>query len=215
MDADGERVDHFNRWYDEAHMAGAPDVPGFRGEHRRFRNINSAADARGVPAGPEFTALYEIEPDADIQSAIDSEEFRAWSGDYVQNWSAHTSNLSAVLCDQMSGSDGHLDHRRVLIEQLTPATQDSDFEPWYMQHHLQQLGEIDGVGSDIRAYRAFALKSKNWEYRDEPRYTVICELTDPDSVVGSASFVRWVDEVKKAPSGGDAKATWSVCTRIY
>jgi hypothetical protein len=101
MDVRAEEEGEFNRWYNEDHIPQASEIPGFGSDHRRFRRIDSGIEGFGYAGGQMYVAMYEIQPDADILRAINSDEYRAWSGDFLARWRDLTSNEVSTINERV------------------------------------------------------------------------------------------------------------------
>ena len=86
VDIDPEMEDEFNEWYNNVHVPGIVNCPGFI-SGRRYRSV------RGEPS---YMALYEIES----VDALKSDEFKEESGWY--QFESHIKNFSWNLYTQLS-----------------------------------------------------------------------------------------------------------------
>jgi hypothetical protein len=219
MNADSEAVDEFNAWYDGEHMAQVSAIPGFGTEHRRY--LAEAHDGKHwtYRTHPEFTAVYAIESDANRLDAINSDEYRAWSGDFLARWRDRTRDEVSIMCDQIFGRQDPLPYERVLIAQMNvPSEHANEFNRWYDEEHIPQASAIPGFGTDHRRFRAVELEGRYWHYQTEPLYTALYEI-EPDVDVLSA-----IDSDEYKAWSGDFLARWrdrtsgeisTICRRIY
>jgi hypothetical protein len=219
MNAAPDVHDEFNAWYDGEHMAQASAIPGYGGDHRRYRAEEYEGRYWTYRADPEFTAVYGLQANGDRAASIDSDEYKAWSSDFLARWRARTTDEVSIMCDQIFGADGPLPYERVLIAQMNVDPEHEDeFNRWYEEEHFPQAGEIPGFGTDHRRFRAIELEGKYWHYRPQPLYTAMYEIepgTDVLEAINSDQYRAW---------SGDFLARWrdrtsdevsTMCRRIY
>lgn len=72
-----ERAEEHNRWYDEDHIPGILQIPGFLGA-RRYR-VRDAGHLRATPETPTYLTVYEIETD-DVDTALNELTARSADG---------------------------------------------------------------------------------------------------------------------------------------
>jgi hypothetical protein len=100
MNVTPSRLEEFHDWYNNEHIPQAGAIPGFGTDHRRFELESALA---GEPAHtPRFLAMYEIRDDADVMAAINSDEYRAWSGDFLARWRDGTSDEVSTICERVA-----------------------------------------------------------------------------------------------------------------
>lgn len=219
MNADASVVGEFNAWYDGEHMAQVAAIPGFGDEHRRYTAEAYEGKYWNYETHPEFTAVYAVEPDADRQAAIDSDQYAAWSGDFLARWRERTRDEVSIMCDQVFGREDPLPYERLLIAQMNVAPEHEDeFNHWYNEEHIPQAGQIPGFGADHRRFRAIELEGRHWHYRPNPLYTAMYEIlpgADVLNAINSDEYRAW---------SGDFLARWrdrtsdeisTICRRIY
>jgi hypothetical protein len=98
MNVAPEHEDEFNRWYNDEHIPQAGGIPGFGTDHRRFRAIELEGRNWHYRPDPRYTAMYEMQAGADVLSAINSDEYRGWSGDFLARWRDRTSDEISTIC---------------------------------------------------------------------------------------------------------------------
>lgn len=219
MNADPDVHDEFNAWYDGEHMAQASAIPGYGTNHRRYRAEEYEGRYWTYRTHPEFTAVYALDRDGDRAASIDSDEYRAWSGDFLARWQERTRDEVSIMCDQVFGTDGALPYERVLISQMNVAPEHEDeFNRWYDEEHIPQAGQIPGFGTDHRRFRAIELEGRYWHYRPDPRYTSLYEIQ------AEANVLEAIDSDEYKAWSGDFLARWrdrtsgeisTICRRIY
>lgn len=219
MNADSAVHDEFNAWYDGEHMAQASAIPGYGTHHRRYQAEEYEGRYWTYRRHPEFTAVYALHANGDRTMSIDSDEYKAWSGDFLARWRDRTTDEVSIMCDQVFGQDGALPYERLLIAQMNVLPEHEDeFNRWYNEEHIPQAGEIPGFGSDHRRFRAVELEGRYWHYRPDPLYTALYEI-EPDAdvldAINSDEYKAW---------SGDFLAHWrdrtsdeisTICRRIY
>jgi hypothetical protein len=219
MNADPAVHDEFNAWYDGEHMAQASAIPGYGTDHRRYQAEEYEGRYWTYRRHPEFTAVYALAANGDRAMSIDSDAYKAWSGDFLARWRDRTTDEVSIMCDQVFGHDSPLPYERLLIAQMNVMPEhDDEFNRWYNEEHIPQAGEIPGFGSDHRRFRAIELEGRYWHYRPNPRYTALYEI-EPDAdvldAINSDEYKAW---------SGDFLARWrdrtsdeisTICRRIY
>jgi hypothetical protein len=218
MNADEDAVDEFHRWYNTQHMEQASSIPGFGSQHRRYEAQAVAGKYWNYKSHPRFTAVYQLLPGGNVLDAINSVEYKAWSGDFLAHWRDRTHDEVSVLCEQIFGIDSSIDYEKVLIAQMNvdPHAED-EFHDWYNNEHIPQASKIPGFGSDHRRFQAFELEGKYWHYRDQPRFTAMYEIHR------EADFLEAIDSEEYKSWSGDFLSRWrdrtrdeisTLCTRI-
>jgi hypothetical protein len=219
MNVHEDSVDEFNQWYDNEHMEQARAIPGFRANHRRYEALTFGGKYWTYRPDPRFTALYELRSEADLQSSIDSDEYAAWSGDFLRRWRARTENEVSIMCEQIFGADAPLDFRLVLIAQMNvDPEREEEFNQWYNEIHIPQAGMIPGFGTDHRRFGSFELRGKHWHYRPNPRYTALYEIlpdTDVQEAIDSDEYREWSGDFLARWRTGTSDEVSTICRRIY
>lgn len=93
--------EEFNDWYNNDHIPQASEIPGFGSAHRRFRSIELEGKYWHYRPKPMYTAIYAIKDGADVKAAIDSEEYREWSGDFLKRWRDRTFGEVSTMCKRI------------------------------------------------------------------------------------------------------------------
>jgi hypothetical protein len=101
MNVDPGREREFNTWYNEIHIPQAAEIPGFGTDHRRFRAFELKGRYWHYRPRPEFAALYEIHSDADLLAAINSDQYRDWSEDFLERWRDGTKDEVSTICKRI------------------------------------------------------------------------------------------------------------------
>jgi len=135
-----DRVEGFEAWYDQEHLANMADVPGILGG-RRFARVENAYSS---PSQFNFLTLYQLENDAPLTSP----EYHALSTD-PSPWT-----LEVAL---------GLDLGRTVFHQLTPPANqrvgpaifhvlmaadpavEADFTRWYDDEHVPAMLAVPGI----------------------------------------------------------------------
>ncbi len=100
MNVTPARLEEFHDWYNNEHIPQAGSIPGFGTDHRRFELEKTFT---GDPwRAPRFMAMYEILADADVMAAINSDEYRKWSGDFLNRWRDGTTDEVSTICERVS-----------------------------------------------------------------------------------------------------------------
>jgi hypothetical protein len=94
------REQEFHDWYNDEHIPQAGQIPGFGTDHRRYQLENDYSG--GAPGVQRFMAMYEILADADLEAAINSDEYRDWSGDFLARWRDDTTDEVSTICERVS-----------------------------------------------------------------------------------------------------------------
>jgi hypothetical protein len=203
MNVSHDALDEFNRWYDSTHMEGATGIPGFGTEHRRYRARAVEGKYWNYVPDPEFTAIYQLQDGADLKAAIDSDEYKAWSGDFVAQWRGRTSDEVSRICRQIHGPEGTVDHKQMLIAQMNvDPNREDEFHAWYNDEHIPQASQIPGFGDDHRRYESIELQGKYWHYKPDPKYMSFYKIEDDADVleaINSPEYKAW---------SGDFLARW-------
>lgn len=105
MNVGREHEDEFHEWYNNVHLPQASAIPGFGSRHRRYEAFEASGPYWDYHANPRFTSLYEIQPNADILTAINSDEYREWSGDFLQRWRERTTDEVSTICFRVRGGE--------------------------------------------------------------------------------------------------------------
>lgn len=219
MDADAGAVDEFNAWYDGEHMAQASAIPGFGSEHRRYLAESYAGQYWTYRPHPEFTAVYSVQADGELMAAINSDEYKAWSGDFLARWRDRTRDEVSIMCEQIFGREDPLPYERVLIAQMNVAPEHEDeFNRWYEDEHLPEADQIPGFGSDHRRFRAIELEGRYWHYRPDPLYTAMYEIdpgADVLSAINSDEYRAWSADFMSRWRHRTSGEISTICRRIY
>ena len=221
MNADRSSTEEFNRWYNGAHMKQASSIPGYGPNHRRYQAQAFTPGNSHWPyrPHPEYTAIYEIKPETDLLRAINSDEYRAWSGDFLAQWRDRTSNEVSVLCDQVMGADTPISSDTVIIAQMNvPAEAGDEFVQWYSREHAPRAESIPHLGNDHRLFRSLELEGKYWHYRPNPQFTAIHEIrsgADIDTMLASPEFQDWIRALTNRGTATDDYEIVTICRRIY
>lgn len=219
MNAYESVLDEFHDWYNGEHMSQARAIPGFGREHRRYEAIALEGKYWDYRPDPRFTAIYEIDPSADLESSINSDEYKAWSEDFLARWRDRTQNEVSVLTEQIFGNEGPTDHQHVLFVQMNVNPEaENEFNEWYEKEHIPQTAGIPGFGTDHRRFRSLEVEGRYWHYKRLPLYTAIYSI-EPDAdllgAINSDEYKAW---------SGDFLARWrdrtfgevsTLCRRIY
>jgi len=218
MNASRDSLEEFNRWYDTTHMEGAGTIPGFGSEHRRYRAQAIEGKYWNYVPDPEFSAIYQLQNGADLQAAIDSDQYRDWSGDFVARWRGRTSDEVSRICRQIHGREGTVDLPRMLIAQMNvdPARED-EFNAWYNDEHIPQASQIPGFGSDHRRYVSIELKGRYWHYKPDPKYMAFYEIAaDADvlEAINSDEYKAWSGDFLARWRGETSDEISTICERI-
>jgi hypothetical protein len=218
MNANEDALDEFHDWYNNQHMEGASAITGFGTNHRRYEALAIEGRYWNYRPDPRFTAIYDLEG-SDLENAINSDEYKAWSGDFLERWRDRTTDEVSIICDQIFGDEGSIEYQTVLIAQMNvQPDSEEEFNNWYNDEHIPQASQIGGFGSDHRRFRALEVKGKYWHYRPVPKYTALYEIeagANIEEAINSDEYRAW---------SGDFLARWrdrtsgevsTICKRIY
>jgi hypothetical protein len=218
MNVDAAHDGEFNQWYDGPHIQGASGIPGFATGHRRFKALSVEGQHWTYVPDPEYTAVYEIGDDSDVEAAINSDEYEAWSGDFLAQWRDRTHDEVSILVEQIFGVEGPIDYQQVLIAQMDVVPEREDeFNHWYNEIHIPGAGGIPGFGTDHRRFRSFDLQGKYWDYQGKPRYTAMYELhpdTDIQAAINTDEYKAWSGDFLAQWREGTLGEVSTMCTRI-
>jgi hypothetical protein len=218
MNCDGEHVDEFNQWYDGPHIQGASEIPGFGTQHRRFQALTIEGKYWTYVPNPEFTAIYEIANDGDVASAINSDEYREWSQDFLAQWRDRTQDENSILVDQIFGDEGPIEYQQVLIAQMDVVPErEEEFNQWYNEVHIPGAGGIPGFGTDHRRFRSYDLEGKYWTYRGKPRYTAMYEVKPDTNIldaINSDEYKEWSGDFLAQWRDGTIGEVSTMCKRV-
>jgi hypothetical protein len=210
--------EEFNRWYNGEHMVQASAIPGFGRHHLRFRRLVNNGGYGTLARGPEYYAVYELQGEPDLLQSINSDQYRAWSGDFLKRWRERTMREVSIVAEQIFGREGPLPHRRILLAQVDPEEgADKEFTDWLLHGHLPTADRVASLVSDHRIFRALELRGKYWTYQPSPRYTIVYEVATefaPRAVMDSADYKRWSAELSNRWSGR-IDGTWGLCEKIF
>lgn len=219
MNADEDALEEFHAWYNHEHMNQARAIPGFGREHRRYEAVALKGKHWDYRPDPRFTAIYEVDATGDLKQSIDSNQYKAWSGDFLAKWRDRTQNEVSVLTEQIFGQEGQIDYDQILLVQMNVDQKDEDeFNDWYNEEHIPQTPRIPGFGTDHRRYLSLEIKGKYWHYKPRPKYTAIYAIqpnADLLDAINSDEYKAW---------SGDFLARWrdrthdevsTICRRIY
>jgi len=101
MNVEADREAEFHEWYNEIHIPQAGTIPGFGEDHRRYKIVPTSGSAP-FDGTPVYTATYEIFEGADIQAGVDSEEYKAFSGDFLKRWRVGTTDEVSTMCRKLA-----------------------------------------------------------------------------------------------------------------
>jgi len=217
MNADPAYLEDFNQWYDGEHMQQASLIPGYGQEHRRYRAQSFDGTDWPYRPHPEYTAVYQFREDADLPTAINSDQYRAWSGDFLARWRDRTSNEVSVLSEQIAGGEGPVQYDLVLIVQINPHDA-RGFPEWCTRQAIPQASDVPGFGRHHRLFRSLELEGKYWHYQPNPAYTALFEVdlsVDLHTFVESDKLADWRQSVSQQ---GEATSDYELMTigrRIY
>jgi hypothetical protein len=218
MNAEAEHDAEFNRWYDGPHIQGASGIPGFGTQHRRFKALPIDGRYWTYVPDPEYTAIYEVANGSDLEAAINSDEYKAWSGDFLAQWRDRTKNERSILVEQIFGDEGPVDYSQVLIAQMDVVPErEEEFNHWYNEVHIPGAGGIPGFGTDHRRFRAFDLAGKYWNYEGQPRYTAMYEVkaaTDIKTAIDTDEYKAWSGDFLAQWRDGTIGEVSTMCKRI-
>jgi hypothetical protein len=218
MDVLPEFEEKFNRWYNGEHMVQASAIPGFGRHHLRFRRLVNDGGYGALAEGPEYYAVYDLQEGTDLLQSINSDQYRAWSGDFLKRWRERTMREVSTIVEQIFGREGPLPHRRILLAQVDPrGDADEEFTDWLLHVHLPTAGRVTGLVGDHRVFRAIELHGKYWTYHSSPRYTVLYEVAPeitPQAVMDSVDYNRWSADFSNRWSGR-IDGTWGLCEKIF
>jgi uncharacterized NAD(P)/FAD-binding protein YdhS len=219
MNVDPQYEGEFNEWYNGEHMRQASAIPGFGKSHRRYRALSFQGDYWTYLPNPEYTAIYDIERDAALLAAINSDQYKAWSGDFLERWRDRTHDEASIICEQIFGEESPIPYETVLIAQMNVSEgREEEFNSWYNDEHILQANRIPGFGSDHRRFRAIELRGKYWHYRALPRYTALYEIhpeADVLSAINSDEYREWSGDFLARWREGTTDEVSTICTRIY
>jgi hypothetical protein len=218
MNTAPEHVAEFNEWYDGPHIQGASGIPGFGTEHRRYQALNIEGKYWTYVPDPEYTAIYEIQSDADVEAAVNSDEYKAWSGDFLEQWRDRTTDENSILVEQIFGDEGPIEYQQVLIAQMDVVPErEEEFHRWYNEVHIPTAGDIPGFGTDHRRFRSYDLEGKYWTYRGKPHYTAMYEI-NPDAdiltAINSDEYKAWSGDFLAQWREGTIGEVSTMCKRI-
>ena len=218
MDVMPEFEEEFNRWYNGEHMVQASTIPGFGRYQLRFRRLVNDGGYGVLARGPEYYAVYDLEGETDLLLSINSDQYRAWSGDFLKRWRERTMREVSIIVEQIFGREGPLPHRRILLAQVDPEEgADEEFTGWLFREHLPAAGNVIGFTGDHRVFRAIELHGKYWTYRPSPRYTIVHEVATeiaPRALMNSVDYRRWSANFSDH-SSGRIDGTWGLCEKIF
>lgn len=219
MNTNPDLVYEFNSWYDGAHMQQVSQIPGFGAEHRRYQALPFAGRHWTYEANPEFTAVYQLKSEVDLEAAINSDEYRAWSSDFLSQWGKRTSGEVSLLCDQILGQETPLTYEVVLIAQMNVGGEHEDeFNDWYNTEHIPQAGQIPGFGRDHRRFRSLELRGRHWHYRSNPLYTSMYEIDPRANVldaINSDEYRAWSRDFLDRWRNRTTDEVSTICKRIF
>ncbi len=146
-----ERVELFDRWYDEEHL---PDMVGIPGILLARRFVRDAAYPFASPLGMDFMTLYDVEG----LTVFDTEEYQAfrrkltpWTVE-VTSGLAFARNVYRQIAPEHGGLTGQgpqtpLAAGAAVMHVLSgcDATAEVDFNRWYTEEHMPRLVQVDGV----------------------------------------------------------------------
>lgn len=218
MNADEQHDDEFNQWYDGPHIQGAAGIPGFGTDHRRFKAVAVEGTYWSYVPNPEYTAIYEIQDGADVAAAINSDEYREWSSDFLEQWRDRTRDEVSILVEQIFGDEGPIDYTQVLIAQMdvVPDRED-EFNHWYNEVHIPGASGIPGFGADHRRFRSYDLKGKYWTYQGKPRYTAMYAIepdVDIQTAIDTDEYKAWSGDFLAQWRDGTIGEVSTMCRRI-
>ena len=171
FDFTGAHEDEFHDWYDNEHVPERLRVPGFINAERWI--------------GEENPKLHVATYDLDNVGVLETPSYRAVGGDNQSVWTKRVTGMSQRLMrfvgEQLSpgdltaasGAGGLL----VATMNIDPAAE-AEFNRWYNEEHLPQLGAVPGVLS-ARRFRATDIGS-------ERRYLALYHLRDSTVVQSDA-----------------------------
>ncbi len=189
-----ERVEAFDRWYDEEHLADLVAVGGMLLGRRFVREI---AYPFASPLGMDFLTLY----DAESVDVFSSAEFVAVGTQRTPRTVEVTEGLnpSFNFYRQISPEHGGGLTKRgpeplavagtAIMHVMTGCDLEAedDFNRWYEEEHLPRLVEADGV---LHARRFVESHGQPSEGQRRPlRYLALYELADP-SVASDPAFTH-------------------------
>jgi hypothetical protein len=199
-----ERLEAFDRWYEEEHLPDLVGVPGIVGARRFVRDV---AYPYASPLGMDYMTLYDVESLA----VFDTDEYQAFGRQpsartlEVTKGLGYARNVYRQITPERGGLTGQgaqttLAMGTAILHIMTgcdPEAED-DFNGWYNEEHLPRLAEVDGVLHARRFIEAHGQPSEG--DRLPLRYQAIYELADP-AVATDPSFTHagrptpWRDRV--------------------
>lgn len=219
MNVDEEAEDEFHAWYDNEHMDQARAIPGFGSEHRRYEAVSLKGKHWDYRPNPRFTAIYEVDGDADLLSTVNSDEYKSWSGDFLAKWQKRTQNEVSVLTEQIFGAEGQVDHDHVLLVQMNVIPEhEQEFNDWYDSEHIPQTPRIPGFGTDHRRFRSLEVEGKYWHYKALPKYTAVYSIeagADLLKAINSKEYKTWSGDFLERWRDRTRDEVSTICRRIY
>ncbi len=199
-----ERVEAFDRWYEEEHL---PDLVGVPGILHARRYVRDASFPFASKDGMDFMTLYDVESLA----VFDTDEYQAFGRQpsartlEATKGLGYARNVYRQITPERGGLTGQgaqtaLAMGTAILHIMTgcdPEAED-DFNGWYNEEHLPRLAEVDGVLHARRFIEAHGQPSEG--DRLPLRYQAIYELADP-AVATDPSFTHagrptpWRDRV--------------------
>lgn len=218
MNLIADAKEEFDEWYDGPHVQGAGDIPGFGTTHRRFQALPFEGKYWTYGTDPEYTAVYELEADADLEASIATPEYKEWSGDFLVQWRERTADENSIMVEQIFGSEAPVDYPIVLIAQMNVKPEREDeFNHWYNEIHIPQAGLIPGFGTNHRRFRAFDLSGPHWTYKALPLYTAMYEIQPEGDVlaaINSDEYKAWSGDFLEQWRDGTSDEVSTICRRI-
>jgi len=199
-----ERIEAFDRWYDEEHLSDLVAVPGILLGRRFVRDV---AYPFASPLGMDFLTLY----DAESVAVFSSDDFVAVGTERTPRTVEVTEGLnpSFNFYRQITPEHGGLSGRGPQLS-LTAGTAmmhvmtgcdseaEDDFNRWYEEEHLPRLVEVDGVLHARRFVESYGQPSEG--QRLPLRHLALYELADP-AVASAPAFMHvgratpWPDQL--------------------
>jgi hypothetical protein len=184
FDFTGAHEDEFHDWYDTEHVPERMRVPGFINAERWI--------------GAENPKLHVATYDLENVGVLESPAYRAVGGNNQSVWTKRVTGMSKrlmrfvgeqILPGDLTAASG-AGALLVATMDVDPAAE-AEFNKWYNEEHLPQLGAVPGVLS-ARRYRATDSES-------ERRYLALYHLRD-DSVPQSdawskAAYTPWTERI--------------------
>ena len=193
LDGPPERLEAFDRWYEEEHLPDLVGVPGIVGARRFVRDV---AYPYASPLGMDYMTLYDVESLA----VFDTDQYQAFGRQpsprtlEVTKGLGYARNVYRQISPERGGLTGQgprttLAMGTAILHIMTgcdPEAED-DFNGWYNEEHLPRLAEVDGVLHARRFIEAHGQPSEG--DRLPLRYQAIYELADP-AVATDPSFTH-------------------------